>query len=139
MSYTVHVERTVPLPPAQAFAALADHNRLGDLLGGPVKRIRDGEDDVNGVGSVRRILKGPLAFEETVTRFEPGQVIEYRITRGSPLRNHQGRLDFAASGDEATQVTWHVEFDSAVPLLGGLISKVLNKLFSGGLEKLGRS
>lgn len=91
------------------------------------------------MGSVRRILKGPLAFEETVTVFEPNQRIEYRITRGSPLRNHQGRLDFEAIDEQSSKVTWHVEYEVGIPLLGGIIQKALTKMFSGGLEKLGKS
>ena len=42
-------------PVEQMFAALADHNQLGRVLGIPVRRVRDGEGDVNGVGSVRRL------------------------------------------------------------------------------------
>ena len=33
-------------------------------------------------------------FEETVTQFEPDELIEYRITKGTPLRDHVGVMRF---------------------------------------------
>ncbi|MGQ0696622.1 MAG: SRPBCC family protein [Panacagrimonas sp.] len=137
MAYTIEVRRIVPLPVEKTFALLADHNRLGTVLGLPVKRTRDGKGDVNGVGSVRTLGIWPLDFDETVTVFEPGTRIDYRITRGSPLRKHLGSVRFEPSGS-GTQVTWNIEYEMGVPVLGTAIKHGLGFGISRGLGKLGR-
>lgn len=133
ITVTHHSQRSLP----DLFATLSDHNRLGQVLGAPVKRIRDGQSEVNGVGSVRKIGVGPLGVEETVTAVTPNESIEYRITRGGfPIRNHLGRLNFAANG-AGSSVEWTIEFDSALPLVGGVARGALEKLIGMGLRRLG--
>jgi len=123
-------------PVEQMFAALADHNRLGRVLGIPVRRVRDGRDDVNGVGSVRRLGLGPLGVEETVTLLEPNRRIEYRISKGGgPVRNHRGKLEFSGSR-KGSRVTWTIQFDSRLPLFGPVLKLVLSQGIRLGLKRI---
>ncbi len=138
MAYTINIRQTVALPLKETFERLSDHNQLGPLLGLPCKRVRDGEDAINGLGSVRTLGVWPIEFDETVTGFEPNSRIDYRITRGSPLRNHRGTVAFAASGEGATQVSWDIEYEIALPVLGMLIKKILARGIGRGLDKIGR-
>ena len=120
------------------FRALYDHNRLGEVLGVPVRRIRDGEDNVNGVGSVRALGFWPILAEETVTSVEENKFICYRITKGgAPLRNHRGRVAFREN-PAGTEVEWTITFD-APPIMGTLVCKVLTAGITIGLTKLSRS
>jgi hypothetical protein len=120
----------------QLFAALADHNKLGKVFGIPVRRVRDGQDDVNGVGSVRRLGVGPLGVEETVTALETNRSIDYRISKGGgPVRNHSGRLDFSGAS-EGSRVTWTIQFDAALPLLGPAVKFVLGQAVRLGLKRI---
>ena len=122
-------------PVQEMFAALGDHNQLGKVVGMSVRRIRDGEGDINGVGSVRR-LGFPLGIEETVTAFEPNRSIGYRISKGGfPIRNHSGRIDFAAVNG-GSRVTWTIEFDSALPLAGQMVRFLLSKAIGAGLKRV---
>jgi len=123
-------------PVEQMFAALADHNQLGRVLGIPVRRVRDGRDDINGVGSVRRLGLGPLGVEETVTLLEPNRRIEYRISKGGgPVRNHRGKLEFSGS-HKGSRVTWTIQFDSPLPLFGPLLKLVLSQGIRLGLKRI---
>lgn len=98
------------------FAVLSDHNRLSEVFGVPVKRIKDGADSPNGVGSIRRMGPGPIGTQETVTAIDPGKSIDYIISRfGGPIVNHQGRLTFAEHSN-GTTVNWVIKFDT-VPRL----------------------
>ena len=118
------------------FAELADHDRLRRVFGVPVRRIRDGEGDLNGVGSVRRMGVGLLKLEETVTALQPDRSIEYRITRGGgPVRNHRGRLEFSSVGGGA-RVIWTIDYDS-LPIVGTALQAVLSRVIKRGLGKLG--
>lgn len=123
-------------PVAELFASLADHERLSRILGIPVRRVRDGEGEVNGVGSVRRLGFGPLAVEETVTALKANRSIDYRISRGGgPIRNHRGRLDFHGSA-RGSRVTWTIEFDSRLPFIGPAVRFVLSHGLRRGLRRV---
>lgn len=125
------------LPVARLFDALADHNRLGKVFGAPVRRIREGDTDVNGVGSVRKIGIGPLAIEETVTAFDPERSIDYRITRGGfPIRDHRGHIE-VASDASGSRVNWTIEFGSHVPGAGTVLAFLLEHAIRKGLQRVG--
>ena len=118
-------------PVEQLFAALADHENLTKVFGTPVRRVKDGERDVNGVGSVRRLVA--IGVEETVTALTPNRSIEYRITKGGwPLRNHQGRTEFSSASGKTT-IRWTIEFD-APPLLDVLMKFLLSAAIGKGLR-----
>lgn len=122
------------------FATLSDHEAMGSILGAKVKRVKDGQGSVNGIGSVRRITPVPLAdFEETVTAFEPNKLVEYTITKGSPLKNHLGRMVFSEQNGK-THLHYTIQFEPKLPIpLSGLIVKTaLEKIILGGLHKLAK-
>lgn len=122
------------------FGTLSDHEAMGSILGAKVKRVKDGQGSVNGIGSVRRITPVPLAdFEETVTAFEPNKLVEYTITKGSPLKNHLGRMVFSEHNGK-TQLHYTIQFEPKLPIpLSGLIVKTaLEKIILGGLHKLAK-
>lgn len=135
MTYTVEIRETIPLPVEEAFARLADHNRLGSVLGLPVRRTKDGEGDPNGLGSVRTLGVWPVDFDETVTKYEPASRIEYKISRGTPLKDHHGIVRFAPKGD-GTEVAWTIRFELGVPVLGTVLKKGLGLGISRGLRKM---
>ena len=133
--HTIEVVQASARPVHELFAELADHERLRRVFGVPVRRIRDGEREPNGVGSVRRMGVGPLRLEETVTAIEPERSIEYRITRGAgPVRNHRGRMEFASVGT-GSRVTWTIDYDS-LPIVGAALQRVLARINKRGLGKL---
>lgn len=129
------IKQTFNQPVNEIYAHLSDHNRLGSVLRAPVKRIEDGQDSPNGVGSVRRVGPAILGLQETVTAARPDRSIEYRISKGgAPLKNHRGQLDFSEAG-QGSRVTWTIEFD-APPVVGGVIAKVLDGVISSGLKRI---
>jgi hypothetical protein len=119
----------------EMFSTLADHSQLRRVFRVPVRRIRDGQGDVNGVGSVRSIGVGLLRLEETVTAMVPDRAIEYRITRGGgPVRNHAGRVELSDAG-RGCRVKWTIEFD-APPLVGPALVLVLGRVLRRGLGRI---
>ena len=127
--------------PVQAvFAELSDHEKMGAVLGAKVRRIKDGKGDINGIGSVRRITPVPLAdFEETVTGFEPNKLIEYTVTKGSPIKNHLGRMVFSEEGGK-THLHYTIQFDMklGIPFTGFLLKTILETVITSGLHKLAK-
>lgn len=118
--FSLHVDA----PPEKVFAFCADHARFASLFGGKAVRIKEGDSEPNGVGSVRRIGSGLLAFEETIVRYEPRRQIDYTITRGSPLKNHLGQIRFRTSRG-GTEIDYVIRYDARIPFTGGLIGALL--------------
>lgn len=136
----VVVERTFSKPPERVFAYLAEHENLAEIFGAKVTRLRDGEGgERNGVGSVRKLKVGPLApFEETVTVFEPPSRIEYRITKGSPLRDHLGVMTFEPDGGGGTRFHYDIRLASRIPGLAPIVHASLTRSITRGLENVER-
>lgn len=126
----------VHAPIERVFAFFADHERFTTLFGARCCRIRDGAGDVNGLGSVRRVgPAGPLGMEETIVGFEPGQRIEYAITRGSPIRNHRGTIDFRDDRG-ATVIDYVIRFEPKLPFTGALITRALKRAWRRNAPKV---
>lgn len=136
----MHVERRFAKPPERIFAYLAEHENLADVFGARITRLRDGQDgERNGVGSVRQLRIGPLPpFEETVTEFDAPRRIVYRITRGSPLRDHLGVMTFAPSDDGGTQFVYDIRLGSPVPGLAAIVRASLTRTIERSLPKVER-
>ena len=138
--FTEHFDAT----PAKVFPYFARHETFGAMAGGPVaaklkfiRRIRIGDSlkSPDGVGSVRRIGYGPLGFEETVSTSTPGKLIEYYISKGSPLKNHLGRIEFHADGD-GTRVDYVITFEPKLPGTAGLLKGVLKGMISPAFGRI---
>jgi uncharacterized protein YndB with AHSA1/START domain len=129
-------KRDFDLPPDRVFPFFAEHENLGPMFGANITRLSNGDDGSrNGVGSARRLKIGPLpAFEETVTAFEPDETIDYRITQGSPLRQHLGEIRFTPT-DSGTHLEWNISFTTPVPGLELVIAEVLKRRINQGLAK----
>lgn len=133
---TVRFEQFFAAPRHRVFAYFADHETFGRLWPGRTRRVRAGDDAAqpNGTGSVREVRAAGTAFEETITAFEPPERIEYRVTRGGPVKNHLGRLTFA-DADGGTKLEYVIEFDPRIPFTGGLIASILCTAFSRGVQR----
>lgn len=136
--YWVEVNEDVSTSREEVFEFLAEHENLGPLLGGAnISRVRDGDTERNGVGSVRRVKVGPSRpFEETVTRFEPHSLIEYRITKGGPLRNHIGIVRLTDAKGGGTNIDYRIRVASHIPGLAPLVRGKLTRDITRSIAKL---
>ena len=132
---TIKMKQTFNAPLSTVFAKLSDHEAFGKICGIKITRTVDGADGENGLGSVRRINIGPLpSFEETITGFTPNEFIQYKITKGSPIKNHVGELRFSEDGGQTT-LEYNIELESKIPLTTGIIKRSLEQGISKGLKK----
>lgn len=134
-AHWVHIERDLDAPPEAVFDHLAEHENLAALFGVQVKRIKDGDDGSrNGVGSARELKIGPLpAFEETTTRYERPELIEYKITRGGMLKDHVGIMKFSPTPSGGTRLDYRIRVITKVPGLSPVVAKKLTTDIGKGL------
>lgn len=121
------------------FSELSDHEFFGKTCGISMKRVKDGDDSPNGLGSIREISIGILpTFDETITAYEVNKLIEYKITRGSPIKNHKGTMVFSETQGGCV-LDYEITLESKIPFTTGLIKKGLEQGISKGLNRYGCS
>ncbi|HUS25056.1 MAG TPA: SRPBCC family protein [Candidatus Binatia bacterium] len=130
----VRFEQFFAAPRERVFEYFADHERFGRIWGGRFTRIRNGAAEPNGLGSVREIRTRGMRFEETIVAFERPSLIEYAISRGSPIRNHRGSIRFEAVPG-GTKVEYTIRFDPKLALTGGLIAGILCATWHAGVHR----
>ena len=144
--FRVRVERLLQIQISSVFDVLTRHASYGQFPGcAKAELLREGDTSPNGVGAVRRIeLDGGVVFVERIERFEEPTCFEYKIIEAKPLpMNHRlGRVSLSDEGG-ATRVVWISEGHIAIPLLGHLLDRLVEKrarrLFSAGLLAVERS
>jgi uncharacterized protein YndB with AHSA1/START domain len=141
MAAPLHVEYDFVKPPDRVFAYLAEHESLAPLLGAKITRLTDGTDgERNGVGSSRRMKVGPLpAFVETTTAVVPEHQIDYRITKGSPLKDHAATMRFSPTAAGGTHLEWDIHLDSAIPGVAAIINRMLRRSITRALPDADRA
>lgn len=151
--YHAEISAEIRAPIETVFDRLADHNAMGTWLNADIRRTKDSSvtaEGVNGTGSVRTLrIFSLLDFDETVVRFEKPRSgvaqgkeakvasIEYKITRGSPLKNHHGTITLDDAGGKVT-IAWNIIFDMAFPLVGHVVALLLKFAITDGLKKLAK-
>jgi uncharacterized protein YndB with AHSA1/START domain len=129
----IEIDYHFSLPVDRVYDYLAEHENLGPLFGAKIARVRDGEASRNGVGSVRQLRIGILPpFEETIVEAVPNERIDYRITKGSPLRHHHGSMRFAPVGS-GSKLNYVIEFGAVMPGLDRVIKPGLERSIRKGL------
>lgn len=128
------------LPRERVFDWFSDPANLGRLWGAKFTRVRDGQDRAqpNGVGSVREVRAGAFKFEETITAFQPHQLIEYTMTKGGPVKNHLGRISFS-DAPGGTRMVYTIQFDGKLPATGGLLASTLRLAWGLGATRARRA
>ena len=135
------IRQSFNAPVETIFNILTDHESFGKVIATKIQRVVDSPDEnKNGVGSVRRISSFPVpAFEETVITFEPNQLMEYVVSKGSPIKNHKGRMEFSEEGGK-TQLCYYIDFEPKIllTLLGSVLKKAIEDPIRKSLEKLAK-
>jgi len=135
----IEIRQSFNAPVDTIFSLLTDHESFGNVIGTNFKRVVDSQgENKNGVGSVRRITSFPVpAFEETVVRFEPNRLMEYVISKGSPVKNHKGRMEFSEEQGKTT-LCYTIDFEPKLPfiLLGPVLKRAIEKPIRKGLKQL---
>jgi hypothetical protein len=65
----------------------------------------------------------------------PNELIRYRITKGSPLKDHAGEMRLTPNPDGTSHLHYEISFRAAVPGLAPIIAKGLQRNIARGLQK----
>jgi hypothetical protein len=99
---------------------------------------REGSPPPGGVGSIKRLVRGPMRLREEVTEFEPPSRYGYRLLSGLPVRDYRAEAALSEAG-EGTEIHWHSEFDARFPGTGGLVRRSLQAAVTDVASRLARA
>jgi hypothetical protein len=136
----IHFIQDYSVPARKVFSFFSDHNRMGEVYPAIVRRIKDSQDprNCNGLGSVRLLVTFPLVFQETITQYIEPSLIEYKITFGSPVKNHVGKMNFIDLGNDRSRLDYTIEFEPRIPKTGFLIRNILEKQVGNAIREVAR-
>jgi len=134
---TVRVRRTVRASVDQVFDLLTDHaNYKRFRFVRDSELVREGQAERNGVGALRRVLIGPIRFEEEITTFERPVRMDYLIRDiNAPLEHEGGTVALEATG-EGTEVLWSSTFRVPMRLIGGVAGSAAAPLVRVGFASI---
>lgn len=136
----IHFLQDFDAPVKNVFSFFSDHNRLNEIYPAFIRRIINSPNptNCNDVGSSRIIVSFPVVFQETVTKYIESKYLEYKITFGSPIKNHTGKMNFLELSPTKTRLDYVIEFEPLIPYTGFIIQQINQKLVQEALSTLVR-
>ncbi|HUP91308.1 MAG TPA: SRPBCC family protein [Solimonas sp.] len=137
MAEELRFEHVFRQPVAKVFAYFSDHAKLGRLWGARWRQLSPGSDPAypQGLGSVREVKASAFRWEETVTAFKPLELIEYKITKGAPVKEHIARIAFEKVPG-GTKVVYEVRFDPKIPGTGRMFAATMRLGWTIGIPRV---
>lgn len=133
-------QRTVSLllrfavPVERLWEAVVDHDGMGRWLGVPVRVIAGPGD--GGVGTVRRLGRGPLSVDEEIVGVAPGRELVYRVVRGPRLlRYHLGEIR-TRPAEGGSELWWEITIATPIAALTDAVAATLSERIGQGLDRL---
>lgn len=129
-------EAVLDASPEGVWEALTDHDAMGRWSAFAIERLARGTPDSNGLGALRRVRIGPLAFDERVISWDPPHRYSYTIERGPLVRRHRGDVVLRREGDRI-RVRWTIQLALKLPGAGVPTGALLAHKVRTTLRRLG--
>ena len=128
----IDLDKTLAGPIDEVFELLTDHAGYTRFRGfSTAELVREGTEDRNGVGAIRRLGAYGMRFDEEITAFERPTRMDYLIRKVNlPLRHEGGTISLSPAGT-GTRVLWRSTFTMPVPVVG----RPLGAVFAAGLRR----
>jgi hypothetical protein len=121
--------------PENLFEHFGRHEALGELWPGRFVRVRAGEDEADGLGSVREVRLPGWRFREQIIDFRRPELIGYRIVSPVPLvTHHYGEMRFRPEG-QGTLLDYRIALDARGPMTP-VITRMLEQALKPGIRRL---
>jgi uncharacterized protein YndB with AHSA1/START domain len=126
--------REIAAPPETVFAVLTDHRKYSELT--PLRKSeleRQGENDPNGVGAIRRLTAVGPSMREEVIAFEAPKRFSYTVLSGLPVRDHVGTVELSEDGG-GTRMVYAVRTQPTLPIVGFAVIAAIKQAIKGLID-----
>jgi len=99
---------------------------LGDFTKTPGSGIKvdvekQGDNEANAVGAIRKITIGKVCVREILVSATPPSSFTYRILSGAPMKDYFGKVRLEQK-ESSTVIHWSAELTPKIPLTGWICS-----------------
>ena len=133
----IDLDKTLAAPIDQVFELLSDHAGYTRFRGfSKAELVREGTEEPNGVGALRRLATGPLRLEEEITAFDRPTRMDYVIRKVNLPLDHDGGTITLSETAAGTRVLWRSTFSVPVPVAGPALAAALAAAIRRGFVRL---
>lgn len=124
--------------PEEVFAALADGSTWPVWGRWDTYEIeKKGEDGKDGVGAIRKFVRGRMVTREQVVTMNNPKRFSYDLLSGLAVRGYRAHVDLTPDGD-GTEIRWHSSFRSGVPFTGWLYRWQMSKFIQDAANRVAK-
>lgn len=137
---TAEATATTAAPIEDVWALLADArgwSRWSALWSSGLER--EGHDEPDGIGAIRRFRTGAITSREEVVAFEPPRRLGYVLLSGMPLRHYRADVTLEPLSPGGTRITWRSTFDPKIPGTGWLMRGFVQIILGDFARRLARA
>src|SRR3546814_663798 len=99
------VETVFDAPRDIVYRLFTERESVSPYLPIQVKLVKAG-DPATGVGAQHLLGFGKVGVTEEITALTPGELMEYKIIKGAPVKRHVGTITFADTSEGGTRVVY---------------------------------
>lgn len=126
--------REIGAPAETVFEVLTDHAGYSRLT--PLRKSeleREGAEDQNGVGAIRRLTVAGPPMREEVIAYEAPRRFSYTVLSGLPVRDHVGTVELSEEGGR-TKMVYAVRTQPTLPVAGFAVVAAIKQAIKGLID-----
>lgn len=136
MVHTIAVDAFTAAPPSTVYGLLKDPTTWSAWSSmDEVVADQPGVDDVHGIGSIRKQVRGRVTGYDEVVELVSDRRFGYVHLRGLPVRDYRGNVDLEPA-DGGTRIHWAVTFRPKTPGTGWLLRLGVRKFLQQAADGL---
>jgi uncharacterized protein YndB with AHSA1/START domain len=136
----IDVHSVSPAPPEAVWALLADATTWPSWSSFDEAEIeRPGDDEPQGIGTLRRFRRGRVRSRERIVAFDPPRHVAYTLLSGLPLRDYRGEVTLTPTGTGGTDIRWQSRYRLKIPGTGRTVRKKLGAFIQETADALAQA
>ncbi len=139
---SLEMARDLPAPPAAVWPHLTQPDLMNAWSHAKIRSLAPGAGGGPGDAGARRevqiaVLGLPVArLEEVVEESRPPSRFAYRVTGGTPARDHHATITLEPTPSGGSRLRWKVDFRFPLPGLGAAAKVLLERQLGESLDRL---
>ncbi|MEV6140453.1 SRPBCC family protein [Nocardia sp. NPDC051990] len=127
------VDAMIAAPRDVVYKFFTERDRINPYIPVDFTLKTPGSPTPSGVGAQYFIGKAGVGIVEETTRLVPGELMEYKIIKGAPVKRHVGTITFTDAGN-GTLLSYTMESEPSLPIPAKVVKLGLENLINQFLK-----